>query len=66
MMVVVRDNSSEHAQYKIILPGDIQGGAMEKILEKDRYGQYIKRDYIKYLQPYNSDKNNPKISRYFI
>ena len=44
MMVVVRDNSSEHAQYKIILPGDIQGGAMEKILEKDRYGQYIKRD----------------------
>ncbi len=60
MMVVVRDNSSEHAQYKIILPGDIQGGAMEKILEKDRYGQYIKRDYIKYLQPYNSDKNNLK------
>lgn len=60
MMVVVRDNSSEHAQYKIILPGDIQGGAMEKILEKDRYDQYIKRDYIKYLQPYNSDKNNLK------
>lgn len=60
MMVVVRDNSSDHAQYKIILPGDIQGGAMEKILEKDRNGQYIKRDYIKYLQPYNSDKNNLK------
>ena len=60
MMVVVRDNSSEHAQYKIILPGDIQGGAMEKILEKDINGHYIKRDYIKYLQPYNSDKNNLK------
>lgn len=60
MMVVVRDNSSEHAQYKIILPGDIQGGAMEKILEKDRNGHYIKRDYIKYLQPDNPDKKKDK------
>ena len=69
MMVVVRDNSSDHAQYKIILPGDIQGGAMEKILEKDRNGHYIKRDYIKYLQPDNPDKKKDKkfnISRYFI
>lgn len=60
MMVVVRDNSSDHAQYKIILPGDIQGGAMEKILEKDRNGHYIKRDYIKYLQPDNPDKKKDK------